>query len=777
MQAGLGSQATVDQDAGASTPLTPDERAAATVRPSPRFPTPYLETLARQFPQLEMLELLGQGGMGVVYKARQRHLNRLVAVKILPPSVGEDPAFAERFTREAQALARLNHPNIVQIFDFGRTDEFFYFVMEYVDGMNLRALIRDGKLRPEEALKIVPQICEALQFAHDEGIVHRDIKPENILIDKRGRVKIADFGLAKLLGQVSEDLSLTGTGQLMGTLGYMAPEQLRHSNAVDHRADIYSLGVVFYEMLTGQLPIGRFEPPSKKVQVDVRLDEIVLHSLESEPSRRYQHASELKTDLETIKEFAAQPPRFASDYQTLESPRRRLGASIAEHPLLWTVAVFFSLPLLFALVGLAESVIAWRESSNPNPSMGGGPYPSMGSLIRPYANLIVLFGPFAFLTWAYLWRALHRGRMKRRAQHDQAATSRSSVTDGVRQAFQEWWTGRDKWFIKAAKTFLLVIYAVCLLMFFSVWASYSNNGWISEIGHPSPWFVLDKREGLVAHEHAEPGWEYRQGSGIEFRLISSSWLVAGFGFLAYYMYWRIRKAETGEQSKFRLPRSHALAWSIVGVAAFILCLSPMMIRTPSIANQIPLASSPVRRPVGSISRTWSLGPEGPRLNDGVTRNWLKPSQVAEVNRALQESYREYLALEKQNMKQSTDEQGHVTTVIPPLSKELSPIEGRLWSRLDAILDRDQQNSFRLNLELYPREAHAGMSLREIVRPGLFGWGQLGAQIEIRREGAWFRWNVSTGAWQDSSAAPELPEVYRRFWKEPSEKKTTAPSSL
>ena len=149
MQAGIGSQATGDQTAGRSSrpPAQPRSGAAATVPPSSRFPTPDLETLARQFPQLEILEHLGQGGMGVVYKARQRQLNRLVAVKILPPSVGEDPAFAERFTREAQALARLNHPNIVQVYDFGQTDEFFYFVMEYVDGVNLRALIRDGKLR------------------------------------------------------------------------------------------------------------------------------------------------------------------------------------------------------------------------------------------------------------------------------------------------------------------------------------------------------------------------------------------------------------------------------------------------------------------------------------------------------------------------------------------------------------------------------------------------------------------------------------------------------
>jgi tRNA A-37 threonylcarbamoyl transferase component Bud32 len=300
MQAGLAGQATGSPQTGASNPLSPNERSAATVPPQPRFATPYLETLARQFPQLEILEHLGQGGMGVVYKARQRHLNRLVAVKILPPSAGDDPAFAERFTREAQALAQLNHPNIVQVYDFGRTEEFFYFVMEYVDGVNLRALIRNGNLSPEQALRIVPQICDALQFAHDEGIVHRDIKPENILVDKKGRVKIADFGLAKLLGRAPEDLSLTGTGQLMGTLGYMAPEQLQEAHAVDHRADIYSLGVVFYEMLTGKLPIGRFDPPSKRVHVDVRLDEIVLRSLESEPGRRYQHASEIKEQVDMI---------------------------------------------------------------------------------------------------------------------------------------------------------------------------------------------------------------------------------------------------------------------------------------------------------------------------------------------------------------------------------------------------------------------------------------------------------------------------------------------
>jgi len=153
----------------------------------------------------------------------------------------------------------------------------------------------------------VPQICEALQFAHDEGIVHRDIKPENILLDKRGRLKIADFGLARLLNRGTGSLpvgsphyTLTGPWQVMGTPNYMAPEQMDDPLKVDHRADIYSLGVVFYEMLTGELPRGRFAPPSQKVQVDVRLDEVVLRALEQEPERRYQQASEVKTDVDAI---------------------------------------------------------------------------------------------------------------------------------------------------------------------------------------------------------------------------------------------------------------------------------------------------------------------------------------------------------------------------------------------------------------------------------------------------------------------------------------------
>lgn len=272
------------------------------------FTPPKPDQLAQHFPQLEILDLVGHGGMGAVYKARQRGLDRMVALKILPPEVGQDPSFAERFSREARALAKLNHPHIVGVYDSGNVDGLYYLLMEYVDGVNLREAIQTKELTPAEALAIVPQICEALQYAHDEGIVHRDIKPENILLDKKGRVKIADFGLARLLGNAADNFTLTGTHQVMGTLRYMAPEQLEGSHEVDHRADIYSLGVVFYEMLTGELPIGHFDAPSHKVQLDVRVDEVVLRTLAKEPSRRYQQASEIKTDVDAISEFAKMPP-------------------------------------------------------------------------------------------------------------------------------------------------------------------------------------------------------------------------------------------------------------------------------------------------------------------------------------------------------------------------------------------------------------------------------------------------------------------------------------
>jgi serine/threonine protein kinase len=270
-----------------------DKRAAA-------FEPPTIARLAELFPALQIIEFIGAGGMAAVYKARQEGLDRVVALKILPEEFGHDVKFALRFTREARTLAKLSHPNIVSVYEFGNVEETYYFLMEYVDGSNLREIVKARQLTPEHALTIVPHLCDALQYAHDKGVVHRDIKPDNILMAVDGSVKIADFGLSRILGNESQEDPLTGTHKVMGTPRYMAPEQLEGSHGVDHRADIYSLGVVFYEMLTGELPIGRFAPPSEKVEIDVRLDEVVLRTLEKEPQRRYQHASQIKSDVQLI---------------------------------------------------------------------------------------------------------------------------------------------------------------------------------------------------------------------------------------------------------------------------------------------------------------------------------------------------------------------------------------------------------------------------------------------------------------------------------------------
>ena len=279
------------------TAFTDDEAAAQPPLPPAQ--------IAPHFPQLEIIQCLGRGGMGVVYQARQKTLNRFAALKLLAPERVRDPKFAERFVREAQALAALNHPNIVTIYDFGQAGGFYFLLMEFVDGVNLRHLLRERKFKPEEALAIIPSLCDALQYAHDRGIVHRDIKPENLLLDKSGRVKVADFGIAKMLG-TAPDGGPTPAGPAdftqggAGTPSYSAPEQKTDPQRVDNRADIYSLGVVFYEMLTGELPGGRLVAPSRKVQMDVRLDEVVLRALEQRPELRFQQASEVKTCVATI---------------------------------------------------------------------------------------------------------------------------------------------------------------------------------------------------------------------------------------------------------------------------------------------------------------------------------------------------------------------------------------------------------------------------------------------------------------------------------------------
>jgi serine/threonine protein kinase/biopolymer transport protein ExbD len=476
------------------------------------FVPPTLEELAPLFPQLEILELIGKGGMGAVYKARQKRLNRMVALKILPPGIGSEPTFADRFTREAQALALLNHPGIVTLYEFGVatgilpavdpgfqpggkdagspenlensetvTDEerapggrmppstsgkmpdatsqtpdaklqnpLFYFLMEFVDGVNLRQLLHTGRISPHEALAIVPQICDALQYAHDQGIVHRDIKPENILMDRRGRVKVADFGLAKIMGNVAQASQpagaggspaasseagdtglgspaspqagkpalqdLTDAGKVMGTPQYMSPEQIHAPGEVDHRADIYALGVVFYQMLTGELPGKPLVPPSRacgRVQIDVRLDEVVLRALEKKPERRYQQASILKTQVETIvsNPGSSRPEEVADSRGGAEPDAQSLAAPNAP-PLIAAPAIAMMvisgincvvLFFAFGLLAIAGVVIPAIGNGSFRLNFPGG----FGAWLSRFAgSWAIALGIIFVVAWMLVWLAM-----------------------------------------------------------------------------------------------------------------------------------------------------------------------------------------------------------------------------------------------------------------------------------------------------------------------------------------------------------------------------------
>jgi serine/threonine protein kinase len=262
---------------------------------------PTVAEAARLFPNYKVVDVLGRGGMGAVYKAVQTALDRVVAIKLLPLEISIDRDFADRFVREARTMAKLNHPNIVSVFDFGTTTEgHLYFVMEFVEGTTLHHLIKTTGLKPVQCLELIVNVCEALQYAHGEGVVHRDIKPANVLVDMKGRVKVADFGLARMDTPSSEQWGQTMTGMVLGTPDYMAPEQ-KSGSRVDHRADIYSLGVMLYEMLCGQVPQGIFAPPSQRVPVDERIDQVVIRAMQQEPDRRYANTGEMKSEVENIR--------------------------------------------------------------------------------------------------------------------------------------------------------------------------------------------------------------------------------------------------------------------------------------------------------------------------------------------------------------------------------------------------------------------------------------------------------------------------------------------
>ncbi len=271
-----------------------------------------IETLRVLFPEFDIVERIGAGGMGAVFKANQKSLDRFVAIKVLNPELEGDPEFEERFQREAKAMALLNHPNIVGIHDFGVRGELHYLLMEYVDGQDLQKVIKAGDIEPEYAFSIIRQLCSALHFAHKKGVVHRDIKPGNILINKEGVAKIGDFGLARMtLLNLSVGLTMTESG--MGTPAYVAPEQIEDAGSIDSRADIYALGVVVYEMLTGQTPSGNFPlPTSRFPRRNKRIDETILKAMERDPDDRIADVRKIAECLENLQSKTSEPSSKSS---------------------------------------------------------------------------------------------------------------------------------------------------------------------------------------------------------------------------------------------------------------------------------------------------------------------------------------------------------------------------------------------------------------------------------------------------------------------------------
>jgi serine/threonine protein kinase len=327
---------------------------------------PYLE-------RYEILQTLGQGGMGVVYLARQKKLDRLVAIKAISPYLAQEPEVRERFAAEASVLARLSHPNIVTLYDYIEEPDALYLVMEYVEGKPLSEILKAGPLPLESIRKYFHQILDAFAYAHSKGIIHRDIKPSNIIITPEGQVKILDFGVAKIL---SSDHTQTRTGMRVGTLMYMSPEQVKGEKNLDARSDIYSLGVVLFEMLTGKPPydpeLGDFEISLRIVReplfdfshppatIPQKLLEVVLHATEKSPEHRIPSCEEFEEAFERA--FAGETISALPATEILPAPP---SATQAPRWRRWSLAVVAVATLLLLVGGLFWWFRSDRASQPP----------------------------------------------------------------------------------------------------------------------------------------------------------------------------------------------------------------------------------------------------------------------------------------------------------------------------------------------------------------------------------------------------------------------------
>jgi predicted Ser/Thr protein kinase len=710
-------------------------------------PIPALEDLASLFPQLEILGLVGRGGMGVVYKARQPGLDRFVALKILPPEVGRDPTFAERFGREARALARLNHPNIVAIYDSGQAGGLYYLLMEFVDGVNLRQAILADQVSPEKALAIVPQICDALQYAHEEGVVHRDIKPENVLLDRKGRVKVADFGLAKLLGLGTGDVTLTGTSQAMGTFHYMAPEQYEKPQAVDHRADIYSLGVVFYELLTGKLPLGRFELPSEKVQVDVRLDHVVLKTLEREPERRYQYVSEVKSEVETIAHDPAPLERVRPNVapvwrQPQTAPVRSEGSGTAKVLIAIGLGALLCVPLVCGGgMVLLYWLSAWAAHEGPTSAL-------RLLMIAPAAAAVLL----AVVGIVLLVLGLNSKTPAGDVPPEKLPPMSTELREKVERR------------VAAPAMGLLVVAAVIMgmIIVISLFADSFAPMW--------GFLFFMALQGVFVSLIVVGAYHLRalRGYGLAIAGALAAMLSFPYGFilgvpigiwaLVVLAQSDVRRAfiERRYQRGTTQRRGAAVGW-IIAAAALAVLVGPLLLlgligarqaqtakaQSPAVVFSQGAETATMEDPRSLPAIQWFEGiPSiGPRIKQSMT---LSAEESREINEALQDARSEYQAELRRNLETSKNGLEHTLIRVKPFPREIDKLENRFWTRVDKTIGDDQRRAV----------------LRDAihVQQEIFPFGLAPYELEVWKVGAWHHYRMfPSGA---EGQGPQLREMLR-----------------